>query len=159
MPLQDTWLLIDERLVLMLCTEGLHIHGYWFRHSDGIWLRCPDIQLSGTMLSVNAGKQSSRLKKKLRKYPKKKRRIRTIQFPNEQQLKVLRERYPAGTLIRLIDMNDPYAPVPPGTAGEVSYIDDAGNIHMVWENGRTLSLIESVDVFEVISDCPGGSEK
>lgn len=82
-----------------------------------------------------------------------------MQFPNEQQLKVLRERYPAGTLIRLIDMNDPYAPVPPGTAGEVSYIDDAGNIHMVWENGRTLSLIESVDVFEVISDCPGGSEK
>ena len=82
-----------------------------------------------------------------------------MQFPNEQQIKALREHYPAGTRIRLIHMKDPFAPVPPGTAGEVSYIDDAGNIHMVWENGRTLSLIESVDVFEVISDRPGDSEK
>lgn len=82
-----------------------------------------------------------------------------MQFPNEQQLKALRERYPAGTLIRLIHMKDPYAPIPPGTAGEVQMIDDGGNINMLWENGRTLSLIESVDVFEVISDRPGGSEK
>ena len=82
-----------------------------------------------------------------------------MQFPNEQQLKALRERYPAGTLIRLIHMKDPLAPVSPGTAGEVQMVDDGGNIHMLWENGRTLSLIESVDVFEVIPDRPGGSEK
>lgn len=30
-----------------------------------------------------------------------------MQFPNERELKSLRERYPAGTLIRLIHMNDP----------------------------------------------------
>ena len=73
-----------------------------------------------------------------------------MQFPNERQLQSLRERYPAGTKIRLNHMDDPYAPIPDGTIGEVQYVDDAGNIHMVWENGRTLSLIEGVDDFTII---------
>ena len=75
-----------------------------------------------------------------------------MQFPNERQLKALRERYPAGTLIRLKHMADDIAPVPPGTIGEVQMIDDGGNIHMKWQNGRSLSLIEEADDFEVISD-------
>ena len=74
-----------------------------------------------------------------------------MRFPNEAELKALLERYPAGTRIRLIQMDDPYAPVPPGTTGTVAIIDDAGNIHMKWDNGRSLALIEGVDVFEVIS--------
>ena len=75
-----------------------------------------------------------------------------MQFPNEQQLQALRERYPAGTRIRLNHMDDPYAPVPDGTVGEVQYVDDAGNIHMIWQNGRTLSLIEGLDDFTIITD-------
>ncbi len=82
-----------------------------------------------------------------------------MQFPNEEQLKALRERYPAGTLLRLINMDDPFAPVPLGTIGEVTMVDDAGNLHMRWRNGRSLSLIEGVDDFTVISDCNGDSEK
>ena len=73
-----------------------------------------------------------------------------MQFPNERQLQALRERYPAGTRIRLNHMDDPYAPVPDGTVGEVQYVDDAGNIHMIWQNGRALSLIEGVDDFTII---------
>ena len=75
-----------------------------------------------------------------------------MQFPNERQLQALRERYPAGTKIRLNHMDDPYAPIPDGTVGEVQYIDDAGNIHMVWENGRALSLIEGADSFTIIKE-------
>lgn len=75
-----------------------------------------------------------------------------MQFPNERQLLALRERYPAGTRIRLNHMDDPYAPVPDGTVGEVQYVDDAGNIHMVWKNGRTLSLIDGVDDFTIITN-------
>nr|DAZ59571.1 MAG TPA: protein of unknown function (DUF4314) [Caudoviricetes sp.] len=82
-----------------------------------------------------------------------------MQFPNERQLKALRERYPEGTLIRLKHMDDPYAPVPPGTVGEVQMVDDGGNIHMVWQNGRSLALIEGVDDFQVISDRNGGHGK
>ena len=75
-----------------------------------------------------------------------------MQFPNERQLKALRERYPAGTHIRLNHMDDPYAPVPEGTIGEVQYVDDGGNIHMIWKNGRTLSLIDGVDDFTIITN-------
>ena len=74
-----------------------------------------------------------------------------MRFPNDAELKALRERYPAGTRIRLIHMADDIAPVPPGTTGSVAIIDDAGSIHMNWENGRSLALIEGVDEFEVIS--------
>ena len=78
-----------------------------------------------------------------------------MQFPNERQLQSLRERYPEGTKIRLNHMDDPYAPIPDGTVGEVQYVDDAGSIHMIWENGRTLSLIEGVDDFTIIKEEEG----
>jgi len=77
---------------------------------------------------------------------------REMKFPNDDELKQLREKYPKGTKIRLIQMNDPQ-PVPNGTVGTVAIVDDAGNIHMHWQNGRGLALIEGVDEFEVISDC------
>ena len=74
-----------------------------------------------------------------------------MRFPNDAELKALREHYPAGTRIRLIRMTDDIAPVPPGTTGTVAIIDDAGNIHMKWDNGRSLAMIVCVDEFEVIS--------
>ncbi len=55
-------------------------------------------------------------------------------------------------------MADNIAPVPPGTIGEVAIIGDADNIHMKWNNGRSLALIEGVDDFEVISDGTGGEK-
>ena len=74
-----------------------------------------------------------------------------MQLPSKDDLVVLREKYPAGTRIRLVQMGqDPY-PIPPGTIGEVTHIDDCGSIFMRWENGRSLALIPSEDTFEVIS--------
>ena len=69
-----------------------------------------------------------------------------MQFPNKQVLAALREKYPAGTKIILHHMKDPY-PVPDGTIGEVVTVDDAGNIHVRWQNGSRLAVIEGVDVF------------
>ena len=72
-----------------------------------------------------------------------------MKFPTEKELEMLRAKYPKGTRIRLIHMNDPQ-PVPSGTIGEVALVDDAGNIHLNWQNGRSLAIIEGIDDFEII---------
>ena len=72
-----------------------------------------------------------------------------MKFPNDDELEKLRAKYPKGTKIRLIHMNDPQ-PVSSGTIGEVALIDDCGSIHMIWQNGRSLAIIEGVDDFEII---------
>lgn len=60
-------------------------------------------------------------------------------------LKQLRETYPKGTLVELIEMNDPYRKMPPGLKGEVVCVDDAGSIHVNWQNGSTLAAIHGID--------------
>ena len=70
-------------------------------------------------------------------------------FPNKQQLEELRAKYPTGTKIILHHMNDPY-PVPPRTVGEVQFVDDGGNIHVLWSNGSTLAVIDGVDSFSKV---------
>lgn len=73
---------------------------------------------------------------------------------DSNRLKAIREQYPSGTRIRLESMEDPYAPIPPGTEGEIDFIDDAGQLHMKWDNGRSLALIPGVDKFSVIPQPP-----
>ena len=63
----------------------------------------------------------------------------------------LRQQYPEGTRILLDYMDDKYA-VPTGTRGTVLHVDDGGNIHMKWDNGRTLSLVPEVDNFRKLTD-------
>ena len=69
---------------------------------------------------------------------------------NRDKIKRLREMYPKGTRVQLISMDDPYAPVPPGTEGEVVFVDDAGSIHTKWDNGSSLALIPGEDSFRVL---------
>ena len=64
----------------------------------------------------------------------------------------IKSRYPVGTRLQLIEMNDPFAPIPSGTKGTVKFVDDAGQIHMAWDNGRTLALIPGEDDFKIITD-------
>ena len=66
----------------------------------------------------------------------------------------LKKMYPKGTIIRLIKMDDLQAP-PVGALGTVDHIDDAGTIHVHWQNGCGLGLIPEEDEFEIIN---GGGE-
>ena len=61
----------------------------------------------------------------------------------------IREKYPIGTRIRLIEMKDRW-PVPAGTLGTVERIDDDGQLHMIWETGSSLALDPDVDQFETL---------
>ncbi len=67
-------------------------------------------------------------------------------YPNGEQIKHLNEMYPRGTRVQLVSMEDEM-PVPPGSMGTVEFIDDAGQIHVQWDCGRSLALIPGVDSF------------
>ena len=71
-----------------------------------------------------------------------------MRFPSKEQIAALRERYPRGTRVELLVMDDPQAP-PPGTMGEVMGVDDAGQLLVRWETGSSLSLIPGVDSFRM----------
>ena len=72
-----------------------------------------------------------------------------MRFPSKEQLAALRERYPRGTRVELLGMDDPQAP-PMGTRGEVMGVDDAGQVLVRWETGSSLSLILGVDSFRIM---------
>ena len=67
-----------------------------------------------------------------------------MKFPNEKELKKIRQEYPVGTKVQLISMCDRQAP-PVGTIGEVVFVDDIGSVHTRWENGSRLAFIPDVD--------------
>ena len=72
-------------------------------------------------------------------------------FSHEFQ-KELRGMYPKGTRIELIRMEDPWSSLKPGDIGTVTMVDDAGQIHMKWDNGSSLALIPGEDQFKVVSE-------
>lgn len=68
-----------------------------------------------------------------------------------KQAAFYKEMYPQGTRIELQHMEDPWAPVPAGTRGTVEAVDDIGQIHMLWDNGRTLALVPGEDSFRKLT--------
>ena len=72
-------------------------------------------------------------------------------FPTRQQVEFTRLSYPPGSRILLNQMTDPFAPVPSGTRGTVRYVDDAGQVGVSWDNGRSLSLIPGEDSFRKLT--------
>lgn len=69
--------------------------------------------------------------------------------PSNELIELMKKRYPKGTRIELIAMEDPH-PVPFGTKGTVRHVDDMGTVHVDWDNGRRLGLIPWEDSFNVI---------
>ena len=60
-------------------------------------------------------------------------------FVNDATLRRMREMYPAGTRVELLQMDDPQAP-PIGTIGTVIGVDDAGSILVNWDTGSRLNV-------------------
>lgn len=72
-------------------------------------------------------------------------------FPSREQVASIRKNYPSGTRVMLNNMNDPYSPIESGTRGTVRYVDDSGQLGVVWDNGRSLSLIPGEDSFRKLT--------
>lgn len=64
---------------------------------------------------------------------------------SKEALQALRERYPRGTRVELVQMDDIQAP-PIGTKGTVEGIDDTGSIMVRWDNGSGLNVVYGVDI-------------
>ena len=71
-------------------------------------------------------------------------------FPTKEQIERISKQYPEGTKLELIAMDDPYTTLKAGDLGNVDFVDDAGQIGMVWDSGSRLSLIPCVDSFRKV---------
>lgn len=70
-------------------------------------------------------------------------------FMSREQVEYYKEKYPAGTKIVLDSMENDPCPIPSGTKGVTTGVDDAGNILVKWSNGRSLSIIPIEDSFHI----------
>jgi hypothetical protein len=54
-----------------------------------------------------------------------------------------------GDRVTLIHTSDPYTKLQPGARGTVEMQDDAGTVHVKWDDGSSLGLIPGEDRFSV----------
>ena len=78
-------------------------------------------------------------------------------FPNEAIVNRLRQTYPAGTRVELVQMDDAQAP-PIGTCGTVYGVVDTGSIMVHWDNGSGLNIVYGEDRCRIIKEEPHDSE-
>ncbi len=71
---------------------------------------------------------------------------------NRRMAERYRESHPPGTRIMLLSTSETMQPVPVGTKGTVDFIDDQSQIHMKWDNGRTLAVIPGEDSFRKLTE-------
>ena len=66
----------------------------------------------------------------------------------------LLKKYPIGSRVKLLKMDDVQAP-PIGTKGTVVGVDDIGSILVSWDNGSSLNVVDGVDKVkrEVVEEC------
>lgn len=63
----------------------------------------------------------------------------------------IKERYPEGSKVELVQMNDPYVQMPAGLKGTVMFVDDIGTVHIDWDNGSSLgACLFDGDIIKII---------
>ena len=69
---------------------------------------------------------------------------------SRKEVEDLRRRYPKGSRVKLIKLEDPYRNIPEGTKGTVDSVDDIGTIHVRWDDGPRLGIVPGVDEFRKV---------
>lgn len=70
---------------------------------------------------------------------------------NQNELQKIKDKYPIGSRVQMNKDMDDIQSIKTGEMGTIDYIDDEGQIHVRWDNGSGLALIEGVDDFCLIS--------
>jgi len=70
---------------------------------------------------------------------------------DHKKVERLKERYAEGTRIQLIAMSGE-SDMPSGLIGTVDFVDDIGQLHMKWDNGRSLALVPGEDDFTIVPE-------
>lgn len=65
-------------------------------------------------------------------------------IPTRLMIEWLREAYPKGTRVELVEMEDPQAP-PVGTQGTVIGADGIGSLLVKWDTGSSLNVLYGID--------------
>ena len=63
----------------------------------------------------------------------------------KSEIILLREKYPTGTRVVLIRMNDPYS-------NRLAPVDDIGTIHVHWDCGSSLGVAYGEDICKVLNE-------
>ena len=85
-------------------------------------------------------------------------RLRKDGCPAEGWSISLKKQYPAGCRGRTAQDGSPQVSCPAGTKGTVVCVDDAGQLHMQWDNGRTLARWSRCGLFSRI-DAPAKKQE
>ena len=72
-----------------------------------------------------------------------------------KKVQYYKQKYPSGTRILLVHMNEDPRPVPDNTRGTVRLVDDIGQIQCSFENGYSHTLVPGVDVFRSLKKGSG----
>lgn len=64
----------------------------------------------------------------------------------------MKDNYPPGTRIMLLQMGDDPHPIESNTRGTVTVVDDMGTLHCNFDNGRQLGVVSGVDSFRRLTD-------
>ncbi|GHU77117.1 hypothetical protein FACS1894188_10780 [Clostridia bacterium] len=69
-----------------------------------------------------------------------------LKMSTKQEVERVRAEFPPGTRIELPKgMADKYSPIPAGTRGTVTYVDDLLGVGANWDNGSRLNAIYNID--------------
>jgi len=71
------------------------------------------------------------------------------QFPTADQVEQVRQKYPKGSRVELVWMDDPHAP-PIGTKGTVVGVDDIASLMIIWDNGSHLNAAYGEDIVRLL---------
>ena len=73
-------------------------------------------------------------------------------FPSKDVVDSVKRRFPPGTRVELISMDDPYGKLNPGDRATVTGVDDIATVHCTWDCGSSLGLAYGEDKFRKLTE-------